>query len=43
MTIESVVAALKERPRGLELLVMGDLNSNLDKPDVAEAGGRVSW
>ena len=32
-TIESVVAALKERPRGSEMLVAGDLNANLDHPE----------
>ena len=29
-TIESVIASLKERPRGLELLVVVDFNANLD-------------
>ena len=33
LTIESVVAALKERPRGAELLVTGDFNINLVKPE----------
>ena len=32
-TIESVVAALKERPRGAELLVVGDFNANLAEPE----------
>ena len=32
-TIESVVAALKERPRGAELLVAGDFNENLAEPE----------
>ena len=31
--IESVVAALKERPWGSELLVTGDLNEKLDHPE----------
>ena len=31
--IESVVAALKDRPRGSELLVAGDLNAKLDHLD----------
>ena len=31
-TIESVVAALKERPRGTALVVLGDLNTALDNP-----------
>ena len=29
LTVESVIAALKERPRGSKLLVVGDLNVNL--------------
>ena len=33
LTIESVVAALKERPRGAKLLVAGDLNINLEDPE----------
>ena len=33
-TIESVVAALKERPWGAELLVAGDLNINMEDPEV---------
>ena len=33
-TIESVVAALKERPRGSELLVTGGINANLEQPKV---------
>ena len=32
-TIESVVAALKDRHRGLDLLVAGDLNANLEQPE----------
>ena len=28
--VESVIAALKERPQGLELLLAGDFNTNLD-------------
>ena len=43
-TIESVAEALKEHPRGAELLVAGDLNINLSEPegywrneDIAEA------
>ena len=31
-TIESVVAALKERPRGTTLIVAGDLTHNLVRP-----------
>ena len=33
MTIYSVVAATKERHRGAELLVAGDLNVNLTEPE----------
>ena len=33
LTIESVVAALKERPRGAELLVAGYFNVKLSKPE----------
>ena len=33
LTIDSVVAALKERPRGSKLLVVGDFNTNLAKPE----------
>ena len=32
-TIESVIAALKERPRGLGLVVTGDFNANLENPE----------
>ena len=32
-TIESVLAALKERPRGAELLVAGDFNVKLSEPE----------
>ena len=32
-TIESVIAALKNRPRGSDLLVAADLNANLDKQE----------
>ena len=44
-TIESVVAALKERPRGAKLLVVGYFNVNLAEPEGGrrEAGGeRIS-
>ena len=33
LTIESVVAALKEFPRGVELLMEGDLRINLEDPE----------
>ena len=43
-TIESVVVALKERPRGAKMLLAGDFNVNLSEPegdlrgeDIAEA------
>ena len=32
-TIERVVEALKARPKGVELLVVGDLNTNLAAPE----------
>ena len=32
-TIESVIAVLKERPQVLELMVAGDLNSNMEQPE----------
>ena len=31
--MESVIAALKERPRGAKLLVAGDFNVNLEDPE----------
>ena len=31
-TIESVIASLKERPRGAKLLVAGDFNVKLSEP-----------
>ena len=33
LTIDSVITALKERSWVSELLVAGDLNANLDKPE----------
>ena len=33
LTLESAVAALKERPRGIKLLVAGDFNINLLDPE----------
>ena len=33
LTIERVVAAIKERPKGTTLVVVGDLNTNLDNPE----------
>ena len=34
LTIDSAIAALKEQPRGAELLVAGDLNVKLSDPEV---------
>ena len=34
LTIERVVEALRDRPKGAELLVAGDLNTNLAAPEV---------
>ena len=33
LTIEIVVVFLKEHPHGLELVVAGDLNANLQQPE----------
>ena len=33
--IDSVVAALRDLPRGSELLVAGDFNADLDQPEEA--------
>ena len=41
-TIESVVAALKERPRGAKLLVTGDFNVNLAKPEGDRRGEDIA-
>ena len=32
-TIERVVEELRERPKGAEMLVAGDMNTNLDEPE----------
>ena len=37
-TIENVVAALKDRPRGAKLLVVGDFNVNLAEPEGDQRG-----
>ena len=37
-TIDSVVAALKERPRGAKLLAAGDFNVNLSEPEDHQRG-----
>ena len=41
MTIESVVAALKKRPRGTALVVAGDLNTALDDPENDRRGTEI--
>ena len=41
-TIESVVAALKERPRGAALLVVGDLNTMLTEPEKERRGTDIA-
>ena len=38
LTIESVVAALKERPMGAGLLVSGEFNANLAEPEEDRRG-----
>ena len=40
--IERVVAALKERPKGAELLVAGDFNVNLSKPEEDRRGEDIA-
>ena len=37
-TIENVVAALKEQPRGAKLLVVGDMNVKLLEPEGDQRG-----
>ena len=41
-TIESVVAALKERPRGTALIVAGDLNTTLTDPENDRRGIEIA-
>ena len=41
-TIESVVAALKERPRGAKLLVAGDFNVKLLEPEGNRRGEDIA-
>ena len=41
-TIESVVAALKERPRGPKILVAGDFNVNLSYPEGDRKGEDIA-
>ena len=40
-TVESVVSALKKRPRGTALLVAGDLNTKLSDPENDERGTEI--
>ena len=40
--IESVVAALKERPRGAELLAAGEFNVNLSEPEGDRRGEDIA-
>ena len=42
LTIESVVAALKEHPGGAKLLVAGDLNVNLAEPEGDQRGEDIA-
>ena len=42
MTIESVVAALKERPKGTALVVVGDLNTGMDDPENDRRGTEIA-
>ena len=41
-TIESVVSALKERPKGTTLVVAGDLNTALDDPENNRRGMEIA-
>ena len=41
-TIESVVAVIKERPRGAKLLVAGDFNVNLVEPEGDHRGADIT-
>ena len=42
LTVENVVAALKECPRGAELLVTGDFNVNLAEPEGDRRGDDIA-
>ena len=42
LTIERVVEALKERPKGVELLVGGDMTVNLAYPEVDRRGEDIA-
>ena len=41
-TIESVVAALKDRPKGTALVVTGDLNTELEEPENDRRGKEIA-
>ena len=41
-TIESVVAALKDRPKGTALVVAGDLNTELEDPENDRRGMEIA-
>ena len=41
-TIEHVVAALKERPKGTALVVVWDLNTDLDDPENDRRGTEIA-
>ena len=42
LTVESVVTALKERPRSTALVVAGDLNTTLDDPENDRRGTEIA-
>ena len=42
LTIERVVEALKERPKGAELMVAGDMNANLANPEGDQRGEDIA-
>ena len=42
LTIERFIAALKERPRGAELLVAGESNENLAEPEGDRRGEDIA-
>ena len=42
MTIEHVVAALRDRPKGTALVVTGDLNTDLEDPENDQRGTDIA-
>ena len=42
LTIDRVVKAIKERPKGAELLVAGDMNPNLAEPEGYRRGEDIA-